>query len=177
VLPAPTPQGPGRAGERVNERARLLLARFRDLGVTGVAFISLQCADSRLGGAGPVGSAGVDPGGTGGTGGGYGVVGPMPAPAAECSTAADPVAVLQPSASLTAAAADPRVLFYLTTSLAGLQVDAARVTGGRLVQVDASKRHQPLLPPGLDRRARLVLGFGHGVSPAGRSAEDGDRRS
>jgi hypothetical protein len=65
-LPPPTAEGAARPRERVNERARLLLARFRELGVTGVAVLSLNCADSRLGVGNPTARADAAAGDTGG---------------------------------------------------------------------------------------------------------------
>jgi hypothetical protein len=181
LLPPPTEEGAATAQERVHERARQLLARFRDLSVTGVAILGLQCADgphgppgSTAGGAGSgggvtgTGGAGASGGGagspvTGGSGGspgtgGYGVVDPIPPPVppppppvpppavAECSTAADPFAALQASATVGAAPPDARVQLYLSGQLSGLQASGVRVTGGRLVNVDASRANATYNP-------------------------------
>ncbi len=182
LLPVPTPEAASGAKERVNERARLLLARFRELGVTGVAILSLQCAEGRLGpggrvpgtggaggsggltgnagagggGGGVAGNAGTGGGGVTGSGGsrvdgraadaplppdvGYTVVDPAPPPAyAQCPAVADPFGAIKASAKVASAAPEAQVWLYLSAPVIDLRADNVRVTGGRVIRLDATQ--------------------------------------
>jgi hypothetical protein len=123
LLPTPAPLSRATPRERVAERARLLLERFRGLGATaGAAIFSLQCSS------------------------GYGVVDPMPPPAQQCGTKADPLAEIHGGAFLhvgdsgttdSGAPALPSVDLYVSAfgkiAYTGFRIDAVRVTGGTLV--------------------------------------------
>jgi len=120
LLPAPRPEAAAAPRERVIERARLLIARFRGLPtVAGAAVLGLQCS-------------------------GYGVVDPLPPPAQQCSASPDPFAALTIRASFdtfdTPDAAVPlppvaiNILSYTTT---GYQIGDVRVTNGTLVSVQS----------------------------------------
>jgi hypothetical protein len=112
-LPLPQTEARRSPKERVTEQARLLLQRFRNVGVTaGTAILSVQC------------------------GGGYGVVDPLPHPPAQCSTLTAPIPAIYTSASVDLSAdggAPPIVLELRAYDVVGLRVDAVRVTGGTLV--------------------------------------------
>jgi hypothetical protein len=119
ILPAPQPAANAATPrERVNDRARLLLERFRALGTTaGAAILSLHCT--------------------------YGTVDPLPPPPTQCSTLPDPFAALTATGQYDRLydGGAPAYVFitishYNTT---GFTVSAVRVTaGGTLVYVDNS---------------------------------------
>jgi hypothetical protein len=114
LLPAPRPEAEVTPRQRVAERARLLLERFRGLGtVAGAAVLGIHC-------------------------GGYAVVDMLPPPAQQCSASPDPFSLLFFNASFDVSAAAPlppvviNIGSYNTT---GFRVDDVRVTGGMLVSI------------------------------------------
>jgi hypothetical protein len=114
-LPLPQTEDRRTPKERVTEQARLLLQRFRAIGVTaGTAILSVQC------------------------GSGYGVVDPLPNPPAQCSTLPNPIPALyataRPDSSADGGVAS-LALELRAYSVVGLRVDAVRVTGGTLVSI------------------------------------------
>ena len=109
VLPTPK--------QRVAERARIFLQRFRGLGnVAGAAVLSLQCT-------------------------GYGVVDPLPPPPQQCSARPDPFSQIlaqavigdQPDAGPAPVVVDLHTNPYPATL--GFRVVAVRVSGGELISV------------------------------------------
>lgn len=125
-LPAPAPGVALTPRERVAERARIFLQRFRGLGTTaGAAVLSLQCS-------------------------GYGVVDPLPPPPMQCTVAPDPFATIHVSGVFrTGNPTLPSFSLMLSTNpyppgnYVGFRIDAVRVTGGTLVSiVDQSQAGQ-----------------------------------
>jgi hypothetical protein len=115
LLPRPAPAPALTPQERVAERARQLLQRFRGLGATaGAAVLGLHCS-------------------------GYEVVDPLPPPPTQCSTAVDPFAGWTASASTESSGLLPRVRLEIRTSYpryVGFEVGEVRVAGGSVVRVD-----------------------------------------
>ncbi len=119
-LPAPQAGGGLAPRERVAERARLLLERFRGIGTTaGAAVLSLQC------------------------GTGYGVVDPLPPPPMQCTTSTDPFAGLQAIAMVQSGTTAPLPIVlslyssgYPPNNFVGYRIDAVRITRGTLVAID-----------------------------------------
>ena len=116
VLPAPPASGaPATASprERVNERARLLLDRFRGLGpAAGAAILSMQC---------------------------YSSVDPLPPPPMECTTVPDPFDRFSGLGSFDSGhdGGPPfAVISLIRTGELGLGVAAVRVIGGTLISVE-----------------------------------------
>jgi hypothetical protein len=115
LLPAPAPPATRTPAERVAERARALLERFRRLGpAAGAAVLSIHCSS-------------------------YGVVDPLPPPPAECSTQAQWSDSIHASATQgtppPGAAAYP-VLLQLNSGVLGVRVETVRVRGGALVKTE-----------------------------------------
>ncbi len=118
-LPAPAPGVALTPRERVAERARIFLQRFRGLGTTaGAAVLSLQCS-------------------------GYGVVDPLPPPPMQCTVTSNPFANIHASGVFrTGNSTLPSFSLMLYTTpypsgnYVGFRIDAVRVTGGTLVSVD-----------------------------------------
>lgn len=112
-LPLPHTAAGRTPKERVTEQARLLLQRFRSVGVTaGTAILSVQC------------------------GSGYSVVDPLPNPPAQCSTLAEPIPAISTNAFLGSSAdggVPPITLELRAYAVVGLRIEAVRVTGGTLV--------------------------------------------
>jgi hypothetical protein len=116
-LPAPTAGAMQSPPERVAERTRLLLQRFRGLGTTaGAAVLSLQCNC------------------------GYGVVDPLPPPPMQCTVEPIPFASIHVSA-VREEAPPRRIVLSLVTNpyppnnFVGYRIDAVRVTGGTLTNI------------------------------------------
>jgi hypothetical protein len=135
LLPTPTPAAGSSAKERVQERARQLLARLRDVGaLAGAAAVGVHCGD---------------------TVGGYGVVDPLPPPAQSCTSTPNPFERISTWATYGARPPDPpridlRLEFGSATvsELYGVHVLNTRVTGGRLVAIDdrfADNPHTPFV--------------------------------
>ena len=110
LLPAPAPEVSAAPRERVAERARRLLERFRVPGAAaGAALLGAQC--------------------------GYGVVDPAPPPPKLCSTVADPFPQLFVEAIYGPAPDAGPIPIYLTLrsyNYNGFRLDAVRVDGGVL---------------------------------------------
>ena len=128
LLPAPqaAPGPDATPPQRVAERARLLLQRFRGLGTTaGAAILSLHC-------------------------GAYGVVDPLPPPARQCAQLPDHFSSINVLAYLdlgTDAGLAP-VRLELQTSpvfsgVTGLGIDAVRVNGGTALRVEDLNARDP----------------------------------
>ena len=116
VLPAPPASGaPATASprQRVNERARLLLDRFRGLGpMAGAAILSMQC---------------------------YSSVDPLPPPAQQCTLVPDPFDRIYGLGSFDYGhdGGPPfAVISLVRTGEFGLGVAAVRITGGTLISVE-----------------------------------------
>ena len=118
-LPAPAPGVALASRERVAERARVFLQRFRGLGTTaGAAVLSLQCS-------------------------GYAVVDPLPPPPMQCTVAPDPFANIHVNGvfrtgnpTLPSFALMLYSNAYPPGNYVGFRIDAVRVTGGTLVSID-----------------------------------------
>lgn len=114
-LPAPGP-GDGRTPpERVAERARVLLQRFRLSATAGAAVLSVQC-------------------------GGYAVVDSLPPPAMQCTTSTNPFPSLMArgwngpaDGGLAQVIVEVSSAYY--PAFTGIGIAAVRVTGGTLVNV------------------------------------------
>jgi hypothetical protein len=107
ILPTPQPLAGAAPRERVNQRARLLLERFRSLGTTaGAAILSFHCT--------------------------YGTVDPLPPPPTQCSTLPDPFAMFQAHGFYNFSPGAPTyVIIELThQNTNGFTLSAVRVTAG-----------------------------------------------
>jgi hypothetical protein len=116
-LPAPSPAPSLSPRDRVAERARQMLERFRGLGATaGAAVLSLHCT-------------------------GYQVVDPLPPPPVQCSTSPNPFDALRATART---APHPIALPNIEVEIAapsypiytGYRLDAVRIDGGTVVNID-----------------------------------------
>ena len=120
-LPAPRSTEAQSPPDRVAERVRVLLQRFRGLGTAAsAALLSLNCTNS-----------------------GYMVVDPLPPPPVSCTSAPDPFAAISASAIATpGSATPPPAILMLETSqysqgnFIGFSIPTVRVTGGTLVSVE-----------------------------------------
>jgi hypothetical protein len=138
ILPAPQP-APTTATpqQRVNERARHLLQRFRSLGTTaGAAVLSLHCS--------------------------YGVVDPLPPPPPQCAAVSDPFGALTVNGFLTRMSIDGGAraptfnLDIASTREIGIGVPALRVTaGGTLISLEDHSATGP--GGGTEFRAAILL--------------------
>jgi hypothetical protein len=119
-LPAPRSRETQSPPDRVAERARLLLQRFRGIGTAAsAALFSLNCNN------------------------GYMVVDPLPPPPQSCTSSPDPFATIYAtgmwgSATPGSATPPPAIIvlqtpFYPPGNLVGFSIAAVRVTGGTLV--------------------------------------------
>jgi hypothetical protein len=118
VLPAPRATGAQSPPERVAERARVLLQRFRGLGTAaGAALISLNCS-------------------------GYMVVDPLPPPPLACSSSPDPFASITASVRVASGTTTPAVVLVLQApryppdNFVGYAVSSVRVTDGTLISTE-----------------------------------------
>jgi hypothetical protein len=123
LLPTPTPQTSATPRERVAQRARVLLERFRGLGATaGAAMLGLQCTSKLTG-----------------NDSGYGVVDPMPPPAQACGTTGDPIGYIYAWAFVDVSAPStlpPVIVDVHSNALyTGYRVDGVRVSGGTVTGV------------------------------------------
>jgi hypothetical protein len=118
-LPAPRSIEAQTPPDRVAERARVLLARFRGLGTAAsAALLSLNCNA------------------------GYMVVDPLPPPPVACTSSPDPFALISAFGSwATGAATPPPAIVVLQTprygagNLAGFSIATVRITGGTLISI------------------------------------------
>jgi hypothetical protein len=118
-LPAPRATEAQSPPERVAERARVLLQRFRGLGpAAGAALLTLNCS-------------------------GYMVVDPLPPPPLACSSSPDPFASITAIGSWAEGTATPpsavlalRAGRYPPGNLVGFGIAAVRVTGGTLLSTE-----------------------------------------
>jgi hypothetical protein len=123
-LPAPRSTEAQSPPDRVAERARLLLQRFRGIGTAAsAALFSLNCTNN-----------------------GYMVVDPLPPPPVSCTSAPDPFAAiyatgLWASATPGSTTPPPAILVletpqYPPGNFIGFSIPTVRVTGGTLVSVE-----------------------------------------
>jgi hypothetical protein len=123
MLPLPMPATGASPRERVAERARQMLERFRGLGATAsTAVLSLHCI-------------------------GYEVVDPLPPPPAQCTTSPNPFADLRVSARTAAhPAALPNLELQVTSQsyggFTGYRLDAVRIEGGTVINIDRREPSQ-----------------------------------